>query len=563
MTVYFLDYAQKILDGKIPACKKLKSEYEHIVYAYQHPGEYHYDEAKGDRPVEFVERFCRQAQGDLGAHLELEDFQKAFINILFGFVGDDGMRQYREAMLLIGRKNGKTTLSAALALYMLLADGEGAPEVYALATKREQAMKLYTECVHMWRQSPALRSVIRKRQSDLYAAASMGFIRALASNTNGLDGLNSSCAIIDELAAIRDRDLYDLMKQSMSSRRQPLLLEITTSGFIRNSIFDAQYDYASKVISGAVKDDHFLPLIYEMDDRKEIDDESLWVKANPALGTIKTLASLRGYVQKARVSAPDRASVLVKDFNIIANASQAWLPWDVLNNEVRITGPFPRYAIGGMDAADSVDMNAAVLIGRRADSDEILVKTHVWIPRSKLDATSEATRANPDGAPYALWAERGLVTIVDDVRVNKNVFLDWFKAQRDAGIWPLWIGYDPWHIDDSLLAGFQAEFGEQVMVPVRQGVITLSQPMKELRAELAAHRINYDNNPVMKWCLGNTYVKTDTNGNIQPMKGRETGRIDAFAALLDAYTVYVQHADEYGSWARYESENPTKTEETQ
>ncbi|WP_102342288.1 terminase large subunit [Galactobacillus timonensis] len=554
-TVYMLEYAHKIINGEIPACTKLITEYRRLLYDYERPGKYHYDPVRANRPIEFIERFCRQSQGNFGAPIRLELYQKAALNALFGFVDDNGMRRFHECVIIMARKNGKSTLVAAVALYMLIADREGAPEIYCLATKREQAQHTYLECAHMLQHSGALKSVARKRQNDIYCTANFGYIRALASNTNGMDGLNAHCAIIDELAAIRDRDLYDLMRQSMSARRQPLLFEITTAGFIRNSVYDAQYEYASKVLDGTVEDERFLPLIYEQDDRREIDDERLWVKSNPGLGAIKKIGELRANVEKAKASPPDMATVLVKDFNIIANASQAWLPWDVLNNEARITGPFPRYAIGGMDAADSVDMNAAVLIGRRADSNEILVRTHCWIPRTKLSATSDATRTNTDGAPYELWAQRGMITIVDDVRVNKRVFLDWFRDQRDTqGIWPIWIGYDPWHIDDSLLAQFSAEFGEQTMVPVRQGVITLSGPMKNLRADLEAHRINYDNNPVMKWCLGNTYVRTDTNGNIQPVKGKQSGRIDAFAALLDAYTVYDQHADEYSSWAQYESE---------
>lgn len=553
--IYMLTYAHAVLSGEIVACKKIKAIYAHLLDAYEHPGRYHYDAVLGNRPIEFIERFCRQSQGRIGQPIKLQLFQKAALNAAFGFVDDTGARQYREMLLIMGRKNGKTTMLAGVALYMLVADHEGAPEVYALATKREQAGKLYTECCNMVRQSPALHALLRKRQSDLYDPQNLGYIRALASNTNGLDGLNAHCAIIDELSAIRDRDLYDLMRQSMSARRQPMLVQITTSGFLRNGIYDDQYAYAETVLSGTVTDEHFLPLIYEQESRDEIDDESLWMKSNPGLGTIKSIDAMRVSVRKARNSPPDMASVLVKDFNIIANASNAWLDWDTLYNPAHITGDFPRYAIGGMDAADSIDLCAAVLVGRRAGSDELLVRTHCWIPRTKLNATSDATRTTTDNAPYELWAEQGLLTIVDDVRVNKGVLLDWYCEQRDDhGIYPLWIGYDPWHIDDSLLASFAAQFGDGAMIPVRQGVMTLSQPMHDLRADLAAKRINYDSNPIMTWCLGNTYVRTDTNGNIQPQKNRASGRIDAVAALLDAYVVYEAHADEYDRWTHYAEE---------
>lgn len=558
--VYMVDYAHSVLSGEIAAGKKIKAIYARLLNEYEHPGRYHYDAAAGNRPIEFIERFCRQSQGRIGAPIHLELFQRAAINATFGFRDANGARQFRELMMVMGRKNGKTTLLAGIALYMLVADHEGAPEVYALATKREQAAKLYGECVNMYRQSPALRSLLRKRQSDLYDPANLGYIKALSSNTNGLDGLNSHCAIIDELAAIKDRDLYDLMRQSMSARRQPLLVEITTAGFIRNGIYDDQYKYAKRVLDGDVTDEHFLPLIYELDEKDELWNESMWLKANPGLGAIKRWDQLRASVNKAHASAPDMASVLVKDFNIIANSTNAWLPWNVLNNEAHIEGPFPRYAIGGMDAADSVDLCAAVLVGRRFGSDELLVRTHCWIPRTKLENTSDATRTNVDNAPYELWAQQGHITIVDDTRVNKQVTLDWFCEQRDTyGIYPLWIGYDPWHIDDSLLANFTAQFGESVMIPVRQGAITLSQPMTDLRADFEAHRINYDNNPVMKMCLANCYVKEDINGNIQPAKNRASGRIDALAALLDAYVVLESHADDYTAWTQYAEEENTET----
>lgn len=549
MKNYLKEYGEAVLNGEIVACEKIKRQYEKLLHDMEIPKQWHFDVKAGSKPIEFIESFCKQSQGKIGSKLELQLFQKAMLQAAFGFLDDNDLRRYQEMFDLMGRKNGKTTLLAALELYMLMADGEGAPECYIIATARDQANKGYTEAVNMYRHSPEISALLKKRQSDLYFKYNMGFLKALASNVNSLDGLNSHFVTIDELAAIKNRDIYDLMKQSMAARKQPLLCCITTSGFIRNSIYDSQYEYAARVIDGKIENERFLPLMYELDSYDEWTNPKMWVKANPGLGTIKKTEFLADSVAKAKDDDTFLTTVLTKDFNIIANATTAWLPYDVLNNDELIPGSLKfRYGIGGFDAADSVDLNAAKMICKRRDSSKIYVKQMYWMPQSKLDdmGTQGASR---DRAPYDVWRARGLLRVEEGNRVNKRVILDWFIEMRDKyDIYPLYIGFDPWHIDDSLLAAFEQEFGKTVMIPVRQGVATLSQPMKELKAEFAAHNIVYNNNPIDKYCLANTYTKTDINGNIQPDKGSsETLRIDGTAALLDAYVIYINKADEYES----------------
>ena len=549
MKNYLKEYGEAVLNGEIVACEKIKRQYEKLLHDMEIPKQWHFDVKAGSKPIEFIENFCKQSQGKIGSKLELQLFQKAMLQAAFGFLDDNDLRRYQEIFDLMGRKNGKTTLLAALELYMLMADGEGAPECYIIATARDQANKGYTEAVNMYRHSPEISALLKKRQSDLYFKYNMGFLKALASNVNSLDGLNSHFVTIDELAAIKNRDIYDLMKQSMAARKQPLLCCITTSGFIRNSIYDSQYEYAARVIDGKIENERFLPLMYELDSYDEWTNPKMWVKANPGLGTIKKTEFLADSVSKAKDDDTFLTTVLTKDFNIIANATTAWLPYDVLNNDELIPDSLKfRYGIGGFDAADSVDLNAAKMICKRRDSSKIYVKQMYWMPQSKLDdmGTQGASR---DRAPYDVWKARGLLRVEEGNRVNKRVILDWFIEMRDKyDIYPLYIGFDPWHIDDSLLAAFEQEFGKTVMIPVRQGVATLSQPMKELKAEFAAHNIVYNNNPIDKYCLANTYTKTDINGNIQPDKGSsETLRIDGTAALLDAYVIYINKADEYES----------------
>jgi phage terminase large subunit-like protein len=541
------EYGTAVLDGRILACDKIKREYEHLLTAQACPGQWHFDEARAQRPIKFIETFCRQSQGKTGQPIRLELYQRAMLEAAYGFVDDLDLRQYQEVLDMVGRKNGKTTLLSCISLYMLLADGEGAPECYHIATARDQAMKGYTECCNMRRQSPLISKHVRKRVSDLYCAENMGFIKPLASNTNSLDGLNGHCIVIDELHAIKNRDLYDLMKQSMASRSQPMLWCITTNGFVRGGICDSQYDYAGGVIDGSIKDERFLPLIYELPNRASWTNPKYWIMANPGLGPIKKTQFLADNVQKAKNDDAFLPTVLVKDFNLRENAASAWLTWDALNNEGTFEPVGFSYGIGGIDAADSVDLAAAKMVAMKRGDPNLYVWSMYWIPQRKLDETKD--RHHPDDAPYDLWAARGLLRVVPGNKVNKRVFLDWFLEMRDQhDLYPLYIGYDPWHMDDSLLMLFEQELGRNVMIPVRQGVATLSQPMKDLKADFEGHRVIYNNNPIDKYCLANTYAKTDINGNIQPDKGQSaTHRIDGTAALLDAYTILCDKREEYES----------------
>jgi phage terminase large subunit-like protein len=320
---------------------------------------------------------------------------------------------------------------------------------------------------------------------------------------------------------------------------------------VRNGIFDAQYEYATKVLEGKAQNNRFLPMIYELDDPSEWDKPEMWIKANPGLGTIKRTDYLAEMVQKAKADPSFKPTVLVKDFNIPQTAQTAWMRFEDLNNEEMIPGDAEfRYCIGGFDAADSIDLNAAKAICKRPNDDRLYVKQMYWIPQDVLDKQEESgDRRERDSVPYSLWVSQGLMRTCPGKKVDKRVILDWFCELRDQeDIWPLYIGYDPWHISDELLRAFESEFGKSVMIPVRQGVLTLSQPMKELKADFQEKRIVYNNHPIDKWCLINTEEKKDINGNTQPVKSDDrTRRIDGTAALLDAYVIYLNKKDEFES----------------
>lgn len=546
-------YAGAVLNGKIVACDKIKRVCEMLMDELACPTEFHFDAEIAKRHIDFIERFCKQPSGELGRPLKLELFQRARLEAVFGFVDDNDLRQFNEVLIIEGRKNGKTTEAAAVEIDCLMNDREGAPQIYNIATMLDQAKLGFNAALKMVQQSPALKQHLRKRVSDIYFSKNYGYIKALASNSNSLDGLDTHVAIIDELSAIKNRDIYDLIKQSMGARRQPLLFCITTNGFVRSGIFDAQYAYAKELLDGHIENPRFLPWIYELDDVKEWDKPECWIKANPALGSIKSEAYLAEMVQKAKDDPSFKPTVLVKDFNIPQTAEAAWLRYEELNNETTLAEALGDYrfdyAIGGMDAADSVDLNAAVAVFMRPNDENVYVRSMFWLPEEVIkQQTDSGNRRGRDAVPYDLWISQGLMRTHAGNRVDKRVFLEWFRELRDTeDIYSLYIGYDPWHIDDTLLAEFRAEFGERSMIPVRQGVITLSEPMKRLAADFKGGRVIYDNNPIMKWCLINTEAKTDVNGNIQPSKSstKPNQRIDGVAALLDAYVVLQNISGQY------------------
>lgn len=547
MKNYIIEYWDKINSGEIVACNRIKQQYEILVNNINEPKEpYVFDINLANKPIEFIETFCMQAQGtNMGEPLYLELFQKAKLQAMYGFVHEDTrLRQYREAMTIEGRKNGKTTENSALSLYMLGGDGEGSAEVYFIATKKEQANKGFDESFKMVNQSPLLGKYIRKRQTDLFFKPTFSKMQSLASDSNSLDGLNSHFVTVDELAAIKDRNVYDVMKQSTSSREQAMVSTISTNGFVRESIYDSQYEYACKVLDGEVDDDRFLAFLYELDHRDEWLDENCWIKANPGLDSIKKRDELRAFVEKAKVDSAFKPTVLTKDFNLTENSSTSWLSMEQLDNKDKFDlGEMQfDYGIGGFDMSETTDLTSAGVLLRKPGDDTIYFKSMFWLPSRTI-----LERSNHDKIPYDLFEREGILRASGEYKIDMRDVLKWFvELREDYDIYIPWIGYDPWHVEESLLGEFEGEFGKDSMIKVRQGAVTLSHPMKDVEAELGAKNINYDNNNLMKMCLSNTEIKVDNNANITPVKGRDMRkRIDGTIALLCAYTVYKDKKNDY------------------
>lgn len=545
-------YFEAVQKGRITACRKVRRLADvmlpQIRKGYK---EWRFDLEAAERPVRFIESYCFIPSGKLKKPFKLEPFQKAVVQTAFGFVDKDGNRRFREVLCILGRKNGKTSLLAALELYMLIADKEGAPQVYNVANSEDQAKLAYNAAIRILRQSKPIQRYAHKRAADVYCKRNLGYMRPLTSQTRNLDGLDVHFAVIDELSAIVNRDLYDLVKQGMSAREQPMMFTITTNGFVRGGIFDNQYDYARRWLEGEVEDDRFLPFVYELDKRDEWVNESAWIKANPGLGTIKRLDHLRGYVNKALQDTAFRPTVLTKDFNMPENQAAAWLSFEeAVNEETFDLGSMGfRYGVCGFDAADTIDLTCAQMMLMRPGDPKIYELSMYWIPEDVVLGASEAgDRDGRDKVPYELWIARGLLRTVPGNKVDKRVLIEWLQELKDEhDIYTYAVGFDPWHMDDTSRRELEAFVGKERSIPVRQGAATLSQPMKQIRADYGANRIVDNHNPVNEWCRMNVAVKADVNGNIQPFKKNlnPSNRIDGFAAEIDAYTTLCNLMDDY------------------
>lgn len=511
-----------------------------------------FDEDTGDHAIEFIETFCRHYQGEhAGEFVRLELFQKAFVQALFGWLErGTGYRRYREYFFEVARKHGKSFLSGCIAVYMLVADGEEGAEVYSAATKLDQAKIIYNAAKNIIDQSAELRALVKSTREGLSFKMTRSVMKPLPNESKSLDGLNIHFAALDEIHEQRDRNMYDVLRQGMKARRQPLIGCITTSGFRREGLYDNLHDYAVSVAKGTVKDDRLLPIVYKLDDIEEWTDPTKWMKANPGLGTIKSTVQLADDVARAKNDPSYVPTLLVKDFDMKQSENAAWLPLESIVNEHCVDMDYLRrsYAIGGCDLSSTVDLTCATLLIRKPNDENVYVLQQYFVPRAKIDKL-ELTQSKE--APYKLWNEQGWVTICEGAQVDYSDVTAWFvRMVQEYDIRPLWICYD------RALSGYwvpEMEANGFEMEKTAQGPFTWSQPMKELGAALEMHTVVYQNNPVLRWCLANTAKKAmnkDGIETIQPVKIQQNRRIDGMVSLLNAWVGYVKHTDEYMPYVR-------------
>ena len=553
---YIEEYYNYLLDNPDKAPKKVLQIYKKLVEDIKTPKEvsffneiteekethkYIFDEKRGTRPIRFIEQFCKHSKGKwAGKQVKLELFQKAFIEALYGFVDEEtGIRKYKKGVFFVARKNGKSTMDSGLACYMLTKDNESGAEVYAVATKRDQAKVVWDESKKMIKKSPSLAARCRCLIGGIYYDETESSFKAIASDSNSLDGLNAFFVIADEVHAWKDKNLLDVMYDSMSAREQPMLLETSTMGTIRESVFDNEYDYCQGVLDGTIQDETILPVIYELDRPDEWQDEKKWYKANPGLGTIKNIKDLRDKVERAKNNPIELTNLLCKDFNIRQNDQDKWITFDIADNQEKFTIEEVQdtYAVGGVDLSSTTDLTAATLLIVKNGKKYVLQQ--YFIAGDRLEF-----KIKDDKIPYDIWEKRGFVTICEGAKVDYSKVTEWFlRMKNEHEIAPLWIGYDPWNsnywIDEMKSFGFE-------MLEIRQGAKTMSNPMKQLEADLIEKKVLYNDNPVLKWCLLNTAVKRDENDNIRPVKGqKQRARIDGAVSLIIAYCTLNEKNAEY------------------
>lgn len=537
---YILTYYNLIVSGKIEVSAKVKKQYEMIVHDLNNPGKYHFDIEKATRPINFIEKFCKHSKGQwAGKPVVLDLWQKAIIQSIFGFVDDKGFRKYREVFIVVARKNGKSTLLSAIGLYMLFADHEGGAQICCVASKKDQAKIVFEEAKNMVSQSKILQKHIRKRKSDLYVDLTFSTFEPLASDSNTLDGLNMHCGILDEVHAWKDRNIYDVSKQSMGARQQPLLVSISTAGFIRENIYDSLYELSENILNGIKKDERFLCFIYELDSRSEWTQKKKWIKANPGLGTIKGIDYLVEQVKRAKNDKNYLPTLLTKDFNIRETGVGSWLNFETVENKstFELKELNGCYGIGGVDLSSVGDLTCATCLIKKEK--KLYVTQMYFIPEERATQHEQE-----DKVPYKVWKENGYIRFCSGNMVNFSDVTSWFNELRDKyNIYTIWVGYDQWGAnqwaDEMKQNGYTLE-------PVIQGARTMSTPMKILASDLADKKINYNNNPILKWCLTNTQIEIDKNDNIRPVKGKNSKqRIDGAVSLIDSYVVYQRHYEDY------------------
>lgn len=544
------DYWEWMNRNRIKVSTKVYKTYEYIIKFLEDPdSEWEYDEKRANHAINFIERFCKHSKGKMGGKpFILELWQKAKVAATFGIVHKiTGERKYQRVVLIVARKNGKSTLSAAEGLYLFIADGEPGTEIYSVATKKDQAKIIWLEAKRMVKKSPALSKRIKPLVAELTCEINDGIYKPVGRDSDTLDGLNVHGATMDEIHAWTDKNLYDVIVDGTSARDEPLILITTTAGTVRENVYDDIYDEADRTINGyfdpdGYKDERSLFLVYELDDRKTWRDEETWMQANPGLGTIKKTDALRDKVNKAKANTKLVKNLLTKDFDIPETTSEAWLTFETIDNRdtFDIKELKPRYCIGGIDLSATTDLTCATIVFRIPDDENIYIKQMYWLPSDLIEL-----RSQEDKIPYNIWEERGLLRRSGTNKVDYKDVTKWFlEVQNEMDCYIFRIGYDRWSAG-YLVDELEQTFGK-ITVPVAQGAKTFSNPMKRLESDLKAKKVNYENNPITKWNLSNAAIKTDSNDNIALVKtSNPRRRIDGVASLMDALVVYEDNFDEY------------------
>jgi len=550
---YIRKYYHEMTSGKVLVGIKVKKQYEKLIYLLDNPKKnviiqfdgkkenYIYDDEKVEVVIDFIEQFCKHVKGPLaGKFIKLELWQKALIASLYGFVEKDtGFRRYKRMHLFIGRKNGKTILAACIIIYELLMGGELGAECYTGATKRDQAKIAWDMAKLIIRTNPILERRFRITVNGLYIKPySDSFFKPISKESKKLDGLNAHITHIDELHAITDNNIIDVMWDSTKSRNQPIEIITTTMGTERNSTFDDIYEYDSKVIDNIYNDDRLLVFCYELDSEKEWSNIKNAFKANPNLGISQSINGLYEEIEKAKSDKTKLVNLLCKSFNIRQTNAHAWLTFDELNNEniFDISKFKDPVVIGGFDLSRTGDMTAFTTLLFDKETHKIIADTMYWVTQKYVDSAKKV--------PFTRWIADGYVRISGDELINYHDITEYVMEKVELGYIYQFINYDRWSagylVNELESLGFAKKY---CLIATAQGAQTLSVPMQELEADMKMKKIIYQNNPVTKWCLSNVELEEDRNGNYMPIKGSRQQKIDGVATILNCYVSYIENTN--------------------
>lgn len=551
---YVQEYIDKIRSGEIVTSKKVKKLYFNIIEPVlkdQHP-KYYFNEKRGEKFIKFAEMFCKQSKGDwYGKKTKLALFQKAKYQALLGILErETNLRRFKEAFDVRGRKNGKTTENAILGLYLTLTEPGG--EIYAAATVSSQARRVWEESQSMIDQSKDLKTRLGYKvfpSPTIYTKLGGTYYKVLSKNVKTFDGLNASAAIIDEVHELA-RAIYDILKQSTSARSEALVSMISTAGFVRGGLFDDMYEYSTKVLDGIIEDDRLFPLIYELDDISEIDDEDCWVKANPAIDFIKKREDLRYNVSRMKEDLNFANTVKTKDFNVIGVENKAWLAYEDFNNPIVYTEQeLKRFdntiVLGGFDLSRTNDITAFTTLLFDKEKHRPIAITMYWVTAKFL----EEQRTNGSKVPWGAWLDRGLIRISGNELIDYHDVANYVASNFKTRGWMYqYINYDSYSaqylIEELASMGYSKDY---CLIATPQGAKTLSIPMQTLEAHLKEKILCYQDNPVTKWMFSNVELEQDRNGNYMPKKAsdKRERKIDGVATILNCYVSLCQNMDYY------------------
>ena len=536
----FERYVRDVLSGEQVACRWVRLACERHVRDLE-DGEGRglwFDEQKAREAISFF-RLLKHSKGEwAGRPLTLEPWQQFVVASLLGWRRKDGTRRFRTAYLEVARKNGKTTLAAGLGLYLMLADGEPGAEVYSVATKRDQARLSHGEATRMAKSSPAIRRMVNIYRDNIHIVDTASKFEPLGADADTMDGLNVHAALVDEVHAHKTRQVWDVIETATGSRRQPLMLAITTSGYNRQSLCWQLHEYTQQVLDGVIEDDSWFGMIYTLDEDDEWQDEALWPKANPNLGVSKKWDDMRRKAARAREMPAALNAFQRLELDIWTQAETKWIPWQhwqACGAAVDAEGMRGRICYGGLDLSSNTDVSAFLLVfPPQGNGDRYQVLSRFWIPEEAM-----VERSRRDRVPYDAWVRQGLITATPGNVIDYAWILD--QIDQDAQAYDIReVAFDRWGAT-KIATELMERGGEDWLVQFGQGYVSMSPAMRELERLILEHKLAHGNNPVLTWMANNLVVRTDPAGNIKPDKEKSIERIDGMVALVMALDRALRH----------------------